>query len=134
MLSDLHIHSKYSLNAMNPKAKSGCLSEPRDIIKVALKRGLSVIAVTDHDNVKGGINTLKESKNFKGITVIPGVEVSSKQGHILALNVKEDIKRAMSAQETIDKIIELGGYPVLAHPFDIALSVSEKTISGTNSL
>jgi len=128
MLGDLHIHSKYSLNATHPNTKPSYLSELKDIFKVAQKKNISVLAITDHDNVKGGLTALKEVKKFPNITIIPGIEVSSKNGHILALNVKENIKRNLSAEETIDKIIALGGYPVIAHPFDIALSLTKKNI------
>ena len=102
---DLHIHSKYSRDG---------ISTPRQIIAYALKRGLGGVAVTDHDTLKGGIETMKIAP--KDFIVVPGVELSLPYGHILALNVKEMPKKTM-IEELVDEIHGLGGIAVLAHPF-----------------
>ncbi|MFX0204875.1 MAG: PHP domain-containing protein, partial [Candidatus Hodarchaeota archaeon] len=49
---DLHVHSKYSFDS---------LMEPKTIIKVAGKKGLDCVAVTDHNTIKGGSTTEKFS-------------------------------------------------------------------------
>jgi predicted metal-dependent phosphoesterase TrpH len=125
LLGDLHIHTKYSLNANSPKAKPGCITEIIDIFNVSLMKGLSVIAITDHDSIKGALEAVEQAKKFSELTVIPGVEISSKEGHILGLNLKKDIRRGLYAQETIDRIIDSGGYPVIAHPFDLGSALSK---------
>lgn len=51
------------------------------------------------------------------LLVIPAVEVSSKEGHILAYNVREDVPRGRGVAETIDLIHERGGIAVAAHPY-----------------
>lgn len=127
---DLHIHSCYSRNLYGtrllcPPSKS----LPEDIIKTALDKEIKVIAVTDHDNIVGSLRTLEtaNSKKYKGaIIVIPGVEVSTKDGHILAYNVYENIPRNLSAKETIEIIKKAGGVAVAAHPFNIKYSISTK--------
>ena len=103
---DLHIHSQYSEDATG---------SPKDIIKILQKKGLQGMAIADHNTVEGGLKALKvKSKEF---IVIPGVEISTKDGHMLALNVTENIKRHLSVEETVEKIIDAGGLPVAPHLF-----------------
>ncbi|MFC1722784.1 PHP domain-containing protein, partial [Nanoarchaeota archaeon] len=76
VIADLHIHSKYSPAAMY--RGYACRSEIRDILKFAKKRGLSAVAITDHDRIAGCLEALKLGKKM-GITVVPGIEVTSAQ-------------------------------------------------------
>ena len=103
---DLHIHSQYSEDATG---------SPKDIIKILQKKGLQGMAIADHNTVEGGLKALKVKP--KEFIVIPGVEISTKDGHMLALNVTENIKRHLSVEETVDKIIDAGGLPVVPHLF-----------------
>ncbi|MBA7634110.1 3',5'-nucleoside bisphosphate phosphatase [subsurface metagenome] len=74
---DLHIHST---------ASDGHLS-PAEIIHHAAERGLSVIALTDHDSVDGITSALAAAKAFPKLKVIPGVEISTEiaQGDVHVL-------------------------------------------------
>jgi predicted metal-dependent phosphoesterase TrpH len=103
---DLHIHSQYSEDATG---------SPKDIIKILQKKGLQGMAITDHNTVEGGLRALKVKP--KEFIVIPGVEISTKDGHMLALNVTENIKKHLTAEETVEKIIDTGGLPVVPHLF-----------------
>lgn len=103
---DLHIHSQYSEDG------SG---SPKEIIKILKKKGLQGMAMTDHNNIEGSLNSIKVAP--KDFIVIPGVEISTLDGHILALNVRENIKRERSVEETIDKINDIGGTPIVPHIF-----------------
>jgi hypothetical protein len=101
---DLHIHSKYSEDGAG---------SPQEIIKILQKKGLNGMAITDHNTVEGGLKALKVApKNF---IVIPGVEISTLDGHMIALNVRENIKKELSSEETVEKIIENGGTPIVPH-------------------
>ena len=103
---DLHIHSCYSEDA---------IGSPKEIIKSAQKKGLQGIAITDHNSVKGSLNALKiKPKNF---IVIPGVEISTTDGHILAFGTKNNFTRGLSVEETVEKISEAGGIPIVPHLF-----------------
>jgi len=103
---DLHVHSQYSEDATG---------RPEDIIKILRKKGIHGMAITDHNTVEGGFKAIKiKPKDF---VVIPGVEVSTLDGHILALNVKENIPRDLSIEETVEKILDAGGTPVVPHLF-----------------
>ena len=101
---DLHIHSKYSGDG---------LGSPKEIIKVLQKKGLQGIAITDHNTLEGSLQAVKDSP--KDFTVILGVEISTRDGHIIALNIKENIQRELSLEETVERIIELGGIPIVPH-------------------
>ena len=104
MRVDLHIHSIHSKDAAQT---------PAEIIKIAKKKGLHGIAITDHNTPKGGVEGRKLDKNF----VIPGIEVSSSKGHILGLGVMANIPRGLSPEETVERIREEGGIAVAAHPY-----------------
>lgn len=103
---DLHVHSKYSDDAVG---------SPREIIKSLKKKGLQGMAFTDHNTVRGGIKALKIAP--KDFIVIPGIEISTADGHMLALNVKKNIPQKLSTEETVDIIIDEGGIPIIPHLF-----------------
>jgi len=103
---DLHVHSQYSDDAVG---------SPVEIIKSLKKKGLQGMAFTDHNTVSGGIKALKIAP--KDFIVIPGIEISTADGHILALNVKKNISRNLSTEETVDIIIDEGGIPIIPHLF-----------------
>jgi len=103
---DLHIHSQYSEDG---------IGSPKEIIKILQKKGLQGMAITDHNNVEGGLQAKKVAP--KEFIVIPGVEISTNKGHIIALDINENIKKNLSVEETIEKIIDIGGIPTVPHLF-----------------
>ena len=106
MKYDLHSHSKYS---------SDGILDPQKIIKVAIKRGLDGIAITDHNTIKGGLEAKKyENDDFK---VIVGSEVMTTKGEIIGLFLSEEIK-SKDFHEVIDEIRAQNGLIVVPHPFD----------------
>ncbi len=106
MKYDLHSHTKYS---------SDGFLDPEKLIKVARKIGLSGIAVTDHDTIKGGLEAKKyESDDFK---VIVGSEVLTSKGEIIGLYLNEEIK-SKGFYDVIDEIRAQNGIIVVPHPFD----------------
>jgi len=100
---DLHVHTHYSYDS---------LITPEELVFYAKKRGLDAVAVTDHDRLDSALKIAKET----AFPIIPGMEISSSNGHILALNVVELIPKRLSADETVDKIHEAGGIAVACHP------------------
>ncbi|MFH1055630.1 MAG: PHP domain-containing protein [Candidatus Altiarchaeota archaeon] len=106
MLYELHTHTTYSDG----------LATPEELVVYAKAIGLSGIAVTDHDIIDGSLKALEYASHR--LTVIPGVEVSSDEGHILALYVTKLIPRDLPAAETIELIHSQGGLAVAAHPYD----------------
>ena len=102
--SDLHVHTTYSKDS---------LITPKDLVYYARKRGLNAVAVTDHNQLEGAYKIAKETD----FLIIPGMEVSSADGHIVALNVKELIPRGLSAVETVERVHKAGGVAIACHPF-----------------
>jgi len=103
---DLHIHSKYSGDG---------IGSPKEIIKILQKRGLNGMAITDHNSVKGSLKALEIAP--KDFIIIPGQEISTLDGHVAALGIKKNIQRELSIEETVDKIIDFGGIPIVVHLF-----------------
>lgn len=101
---DLHVHTVYSPDS---------LITLKELIFYAKKRGLTAVAVTDHNRVDGALKMARETD----FLIIPGTEVNSSDGHIVALNVREVIPRGLSAEETVDRIHAAGGIAVACHPF-----------------
>jgi hypothetical protein len=88
---------------------------------VAKRKGLSGIAITDHDTVAGWKQGLKAGKEL-GMVVIKGEEVSVYKdsrvvAHVLGLFLNEAVK-ASSMPEVAEEIHEQGGLAVIAHPLD----------------
>jgi predicted metal-dependent phosphoesterase TrpH len=101
-------------------------TEPKEAVLTALKVGLSAIAVTDHNRPAGAREVARIAKDHD-LMVVLASEVSSFNGHILALGVAEPIPRGLSASETIQRIEDHGGLAVAAHPgrFYTGLGLSE---------
>ncbi len=102
MRIDTHIHS----------TASDGLSSVESIAKAARARGLDAIFITDHDKLYRG------ERSLFGVRILPGEEVSTTHGHILALFIEEEIPKGLSPEETIEKIHEASGIAIAAHPFD----------------
>lgn len=80
-----------------------------------VKIGLNAIAITDHDEIKGtwAIRELEHDD----LLLIPGEEVSTSKGHIVALGITDYIKPLQSPEETIDEIHDNAGIAIAAHPY-----------------
>jgi len=104
---DLHIHSKYSYDS---------ISDPKIIVKVAKMRGLSGIAITDHNTIKGGLEAKKYSD--ENLIVIVGSEITTKEGEVIGLFLEKEIPANLNIIETIEKIHKQNGLAILPHPFD----------------
>ena len=104
---DSHIHSKYS-----PDSESSL----DDIIKVADKKNIDIIAISDHNTVDGTSEIIKKTKDTS-ILAIPSIEISSSKGHILGFGCEEIVPRDLSPEETIDRIHDLGGLAIIPHPY-----------------
>ncbi len=104
---DSHIHSEYSPDS---KAKL------KDIFKVAKNRNIEIIAISDHNTVDGSKEARRLTKN-DDLLVIPSIEISALEGHILGFGCEEHIKRDLPAGETIDLIHDQGGLAIIPHPY-----------------
>jgi len=103
--ADLHVHTMHSHDS---------LITPKELVYYAKKNGLDAVAITDHNYLDGAIKIAKDVQNF---LVIPGMEISSRDGHIIALNIQEPIPRDLTAIETVERIHTAGGIAIAAHPY-----------------
>jgi predicted metal-dependent phosphoesterase TrpH len=100
---DLHVHTYYSYDSS---------ITPEELVFYAEKRGLDCVAITDHDRIDGALKIMKEIS----FPIIVGMEISSRDGHVLGLNLQESIPSGLSADETVDRIHDAGGIAVACHP------------------
>jgi predicted metal-dependent phosphoesterase TrpH len=98
---DLHVHTTGSRDAF---------IEPEQLPTIVKERGLDGVAVTDHD-------TFTRVTSSEAI-ILPGIEVSTQQGHIIGLGISGPIERGRTADETISTIQDVGGVAIVPHPFD----------------
>lgn len=103
---DLHVHTHYSYDS---------LITPEELVAYAKKKGLDGVAITDHERLDSAKKIAKQTDFF----IIPGMEIASKHGHIVALNIKEPVPKGLTAEETVSKIHEAGGIAVACHPITI---------------
>ena len=116
-VGDVHIHTKYSeFGEYSFFCFPDSVEEPKKAVKYAKKIGLDVIAITDHNSIKGA-RIARDFAKGQGIEVIIGEEVTSREGHILALFIDDKIKPDLGAEETIELIHDQGGLAIAAHPF-----------------
>jgi len=114
--ADIHLHTTYSDGLMTPEAL---------VEYAATHTDLNVIAVTDHDNIEGGLVARAYAERFAddlgGLEVIAGVEVTSAEADIVGLFMKHDVPKGLSAAETIERIHDQGGLALAVHPYAMAL-------------
>ncbi len=106
--ADLHIHSR---------ADDG-LATPREIVDhVEQNTDLDVIAITDHDEIAGALEAraIVETGHFR-FQVLVGMEVTTRQGHLLALGIERPIRMLQEMERTIALVHEQGGVCILPHP------------------
>lgn len=112
-LIDLHTHSTASDGSMSPA----------EVVRLAREKGLSAIALTDHDTIDGVREALEEGKK-SGVEVIPGIEISvdfKPEMHILGYfpgingytGIKKELEvvkqgREVRNKKIINRLNELG--------------------------
>jgi len=106
--ADLHIHTVHS---------DGAATVPELLAHVVAKTDLRLIAVTDHDSIAGARQAAQLAREF-GVEVVIGEEVSTADGHLLALFIDSFLPPERPAAETIAAIHAQGGLAIAPHPFD----------------
>jgi predicted metal-dependent phosphoesterase TrpH len=110
---DLHAHTGHSKDSLCPAG---------ELLDAAVRRGLSGLAVTDHDTLDGAAQALalveRQPQRYAGLTVLPGEEVKTLEGELIALFIQETIPPRLTPEETIRRIRDQGGLVLVPHPFD----------------
>ncbi|OPY24279.1 MAG: error-prone DNA polymerase [Methanomethylovorans sp. PtaU1.Bin073] len=107
MKFDMHSHTNYS-------PRCGFM-EPKTLVKIARKRGLDGIAVTDHDTIKGSVKAREYAE--KSLEIIIGSEVMTSRGEVIGLFLSEEIK-STDLIDVVEEIHDQNGVAVVPHPFD----------------
>jgi predicted metal-dependent phosphoesterase TrpH len=110
--ADFHIHTRHSRDSL--------LGEDR-FIRLALERGLTHVAITNHNNVEGAV-VVRDRVAAQGLDdrlhIILGEEVSSADGEIVGLYLTQTVAPGQSAEATADAIHAQGGLVSIPHPYD----------------
>ena len=104
---DLHCHTSFSFD---------CLASPESQVRAAAARGLTHLAITDHDRIEGALRVRDAAP--EGLTVIVGEEIKTADGDLVALFLERAVAPGMSARETIEQVRAQGGLVGIPHPFD----------------
>ena len=104
---DLHCHTFASFDS---------LADPRSVVRAAAARGLTHLAITDHDRIDGGLRARDVAPD--GLTIIVGEECRTADGDLICLFLERSVPPGRSARQTIAEVRAQGGLVGIPHPFD----------------
>ncbi|WP_247000363.1 CehA/McbA family metallohydrolase [Halosolutus gelatinilyticus] len=104
---DLHVHSEGSYD---------CRTRIVDVLERAAEIGLDGVCITDHDAIEQSLAAAEIAPEY-GLVGIPGAEVSSRDGHVLAIGVDRCPEPGRPFDRTVVEIRNRGGIAVVPHPF-----------------
>lgn len=109
--ADLHMHTQGSLDVKKGMA-------PQETVLLAEKSNLQAIAITDHNEFKSA----EEAMNFAvkeglKVQVIPGMEITTSDGHLIGLYLNKPVPKGMSMEDSIISIHNQKGLVIVPHPF-----------------
>ena len=107
---DLHCHTSASFDS---------LAAPAAVVRAAAARGLTHLAVTDHDRIDGARQARDvAATEAPGLTVLIGQEIRTTGGDMIGLYLEEPVPPGLSPVAAIEAVREQGGLIGIAHPFD----------------
>ena len=104
---DLHCHTRASFDS---------LASPEAVVRAATERGLTHLAITDHDRIDGALRARDVAPD--GLTIIVGEEVKTADGDLIAVFLERAVAPGRPARETIAEVRAQGGLVGIPHPFD----------------
>jgi predicted metal-dependent phosphoesterase TrpH len=109
-MADVHMHTNFSDG-------TGSVEE---VLAAARRRAsLDVIAITDHDTIEGALRARDlAAKGDYPFEVIVGEEISTREGHLLALFLTQPVAPDQSIERSIELVHAQGGLAIVAHPFN----------------
>ena len=108
-LADPHCHT----------TASDGMASPAELVVGAVRRGLRLIAVCDHDTMASAAEVHARGE-AAGVAVIRGQEVTTRwpaQTHVMGWFLERPVRAGMSLEDTVDAIHDQGGLAVIPHPF-----------------
>jgi predicted metal-dependent phosphoesterase TrpH len=109
LLFDPHVHTEASYDA------SGSVEA---VLSRAESVGLDAVAITDHDTTVGAREACRVADEYD-VTVVPGVEVTTDSGHLLALGVRDRPAVNTPFADTVEWVRDSGGVAIVPHPFQV---------------
>jgi predicted metal-dependent phosphoesterase TrpH len=107
---DLHSHTSASFDS---------LATPRAVVRAAASRGLTHLAVTDHDRIDGALEAREmATREAPPLTVLVGQEIRTRQGDLIGVFLERPIRSGLDAFEAIEDVRAQGGLVGIPHPFD----------------
>jgi len=104
-LIEMHCHTEWSKDS---------LASMKQLVAAARRRNIDRIILTDHNTAEGALEWAKREPDL----FIPGEEIMTTKGELLAWFVKESVPRRLTPQETIQRLRDQGAVIGVAHPFD----------------
>jgi len=105
LLTDFHTHTLYSPD---------CLTKLGKLIDTARRKGIDRVVVTDHNTLQGGL----EAATLAPEVIIPGEEIETTEGEILAIYMFEEIEPGLPPFEVIQRLRAQNAFISISHPFD----------------
>jgi predicted metal-dependent phosphoesterase TrpH len=129
---DLHCHTSASFDS---------LASPASVVRAAVARGLTHLAITDHERISGALaarehalaareHAVAQGAGEPGLTIIVGEEIRSRDGDLVAVFLTESIPPGLSAAETIAAVRDQGGLVGIPHPYDRSRGGSMRRAGG----
>jgi predicted metal-dependent phosphoesterase TrpH len=107
---DLHCHTSASFDS---------LASPRSVVRAAASRGLTHLAITDHDRVDGALAAREVAlSEAPQLTVLVGQEIRTREGDLIGVFLDRAIPSGLGAAEAIAAVRDQGGLVGIPHPFD----------------
>ena len=106
--ADLHVHTSHGDGMAEPQQLLDYIEEHTD---------LDLVAITDHDDIEGAL-ALRElwALGRYSFSLLTGTEITTREGHLLALDIDQPLKPFRPLAETIGHIRRSGGFCVIPHP------------------
>lgn len=104
---DLHCHTSASFDS---------LASPLEQVKAAAKRGITHLAITDHDKLDGAL--LARDHAPDGLTILVGEEIKTTSGDLIGVFLERAVPAGLSPVEAIAAVRDQGGLVGIPHPFD----------------
>lgn len=104
----MHVHTRRSIDSW---------SRPEALVRHAVRLGVDVLAITDHDTWQGAVDALAVvSRTGAPLRLVMASELATDQGDVIGLFLRDDV-RHRSAPQACDAIHAQGGIVVLPHPY-----------------
>ena len=117
--ADLHVHTSWG---------DGTATVREIMDRVAALGELDVVAFTDHDDPRAGLEAREMAAEY-GFEVIPGMEITTLQGHLIGLFIHRPVKMLRSLEWTIEAVHDQGGVCIAPHPLSwLTRSLGERAV------